>query len=56
MRNAINNIHRNKMNNTTCYGCNAPIYWNPVKGEYCEEHTNKKHICPYLQNKQEIQH
>ena len=46
------------MNTTYCYGCNAPIYWNPVKGEYLEVKTNKKHICLYLQNKQkeQIQH
>lgn len=36
------------------YGCNAPIYWNPLKGEYWEVKTNKKHICPYLSNKEQM--
>ena len=45
------------MNNTTCcYGCNTPIFWNPVQGEYWELHTQKKHKCPYLEKeKQQIQ-
>ena len=59
IRNAINNIgdRNNKMNNVCCYGCNTPIYWNPVKGEYWELHKGKKHKCPYLEKQpQEIEH
>jgi hypothetical protein len=55
IRNTINNNDRNNMNNTCCYGCNTPIFWNPVKGEYWEVYKNKKHICRYLE-KQQIQH
>lgn len=45
---------RIEMNTTNCYGCNTPIYWNPVKGEYWEVYKNKKHKCPYLEKLQEI--
>ncbi len=51
----INNIvgdRSNKMNNTYCYGCNTLIEWNPVKGEYWELSTQKKHKCPYLEKGQ----
>lgn len=37
------------MNVKSCYGCDIPIYWNPVKGEYLEVQTNNKHICEYLE-------
>ena len=42
------------MTDICCYGCNIPIFWNPVQGEYWELPKNKKHQCPYLE-KQAIQ-
>ena len=51
----INNIvgdRNNKMNNICCFGCGVHVYWNPVKGEYWELSTQKKHKCPYLEKGQ----